>query len=64
MVAILIAADDGRCYCMGKSVESVNRCVAAVGKTKDFVYIKGVESRLKYLDRAFDLIEGDGVENG
>lgn len=58
MVAILIVTDSGECYCMGKSVESVNKCVSEVGKKKDFRYVKGTEKRLKFLNHAFELVEG------
>ena len=58
MVAIFITTDTGATYCMGESWEALKQCVQAVNKNKKFVYINDTETRLRYLSRAWDTIEG------
>lgn len=58
MVAIFITTDTGDTYCMGESWEALKQCMQAVNKNKKFVYINDTETRLRYLSRAWDTIEG------
>ena len=59
MLAILIITDQGKVYAMGQSVESATACIESLkGKPIQVSYIADKEKRLRYLSKAYEVVEG------
>lgn len=59
MLAIMIVTDKGQAYAMGQSIESATACIESLrGKPIQVSYIADKEKRLRYLSKAYEVVEG------
>lgn len=59
MLAILIVTDKGQTYAMGRTLESTTQCIESLrGKPVNVSYVADKEKRLRYLSKAYEIVEG------
>jgi hypothetical protein len=58
MVAIFIVTDGGEAFCMSSTIENATACLESVKAGAKVKYISDKDKRLRYLSKAYEVIEG------
>ena len=59
MVTVMLVNDKGKAYCWSTSLADAVTCIESVKKGTIATYVNDQERRLRYLSRAFEVIEGN-----
>ena len=59
MVTVILVNDKGKAYCWSTSQDDALTCIESVKEGATATYVNDQERRLKYLCRAFEVIEGN-----
>lgn len=59
MVTVILVNDKGKAYCWSTSQADALACIESVKEGATATYVNDQERRIRYLCRAFDVIEGN-----